>query len=209
MIRLLTIVTVILISTMSVGGRDEHGLPQGGADNDTLIRLAKKSFELSEAGWNLDTLFLVSGSRFFYYPFGGFKSISSFQRATRSVFAIRMEILNSNDSGSPIDTLFRFECDHSYVKCFLAKGPEETNRLEIVSARVVDSKVRFGNGIHIGISKSEFMREFFSPLPENILGRIRVVQIASVRTGIWHYYTFNREHLTPIVLDTDFQFPKD
>ncbi len=192
------------------GGGCRQNPPAAGLDSDEIIRLAKPTLELSEVALNQDTLVLVSGAKFFFHPFGDFTSVDAFERATKSLFTLRREIFKEPPgSDSPETILFRFSYSGSFVKCILPDDQESSRQLEIVSARILDSSVQFLNGVHTGISKAELLQHFFSSFPEDLGSQIKVVEVVTVLTGMWHYYDCSTGGLSCIVLDTDYQLPKD
>lgn len=151
-----------------------------------------------------DTLIISSDDDFLDYPFGCFKQVSDLSHRL-NYLKHKQEVYQ--EYGEEVK-LERFYSDNSFIKFYLVERfIDNKTRYEIVSARIFDEEIILSNGIHVGITRSDF----FSSLPESIKGDmsgIRVVKIFWDVLGITHYYYISNT-LTSIIIDTDFLVNKN
>jgi hypothetical protein len=185
-------------------------LSQKSNEIDNLKSFATKELELNELRINQDTLIIVSDNRFYYYPFGFFKQVTAFEKATKRIFKRKTEQeFPYADSSFPKEKIFRFTYKESYLKCFIPKNDEFYTGFEIIYGKITNSGIRFNNGIEVGISKASMLNKFFNRFPNDLAETINVIEVESSLLGMWHYYTFVNQKLVSITLDTDYQFPKE
>lgn len=159
-----------------------------------------KLFDFDIVEFNIigDTLKIVSTSDFLYYPFGVFKNEKEFSNQ----YLFMSEAVDCIG----LYRLFRFSYKESSAKFWFN---EETGRLELVSAKVIDNSVVLNNEVKIGISKSDFIELFTKEIKYEQIKEVKVIELISGVLGCWHYYNFENEVLTSFYFNTDYQFDKN
>jgi len=143
-----------------------------------------------------DTLWIASGDKFLYYPFGIYKNID--ELAVVYSFMNRKSLLNNNRL---LDNLY---FNRSSIVTML--DTDDSKKIEIVYAKILDSNIVLSNGIKVGLDKSGFLNYFSIPLQKSEWDKIHIVVLESALTGIWHYYYFSNDKLDSILFRTDYQF---
>lgn len=166
---------------------------------DSLNKWVKKDLEVQEIKVTGDTLKLISEDFYFYYPFGKYKYIDSI-RLKYPLFKFNLEI---DTTQGQKDKLYRMVYKDSFVK--FAKS-DETGRIEIVYARILDNNIVALRGLRVGLTKDVFFEKLFDRSVK--LDKINNVKIISALDGIWHYYHFNRDTISSIILNTDYTYYK-
>src|ERR1700741_486608 len=146
---------------------------------DSLQSYTRKGFEVFEVEIAEDTLRLISGSDYLYYPFGVFHQISYLTKEQKGSSITRHRHKISYDSTRII--LYEMKHGKSCVKFLQGEG----RKFEIVSGGIRDDKIILRNKIRKGISQKDFLRIFFQNSMIKSLAQIRVVEMESALTGIW------------------------
>jgi len=155
-----------------------------------------EKIEVSDYAMKNDTLWVLSGDTFLYYPFGIYTNIDELAVAysfmnRKSLFVNNTLLDNLYFNGSSIVTVL----DTSSV-----------SNVEVVYAKIVDTNIVLTNGIKVGLDKSEFMSYLPISLQKNEWDKIHVVVLESELLGIWNYYYFSNNKLDSILFITDYQF---
>jgi hypothetical protein len=143
-----------------------------------------------------DTLWVVSGDEFLYYPFGIYEDLNEF--AAPYSFMNVSPLISDN---SLLDILY-FE-RNSIVTVF---DVENTGKIEIVYVKILDSTIVLSNGIKVGLDKSEFMRYIPVTFQQSEQDIIHVVLLQSELLGIWNYYYFSNNKLDSILFISDYEY---
>ncbi|MFA6248920.1 MAG: hypothetical protein WC615_18395 [Mucilaginibacter sp.] len=156
----------------------------------------KDTSKTTEVTFIKDTLNIVSRDRFLYYPFGEFDTIKNIKSIlSSSNFKIKkLPRLGENDSV----TAFQFSSGSSYIN-FL-KGTE-SGKMELLSGKITNGVWKLKNGIKTGMSKRQFLNQFFGDVPDI---DIKYIRMESLVLGILHYYTFQNDKLVSIAFKTDY-----
>jgi hypothetical protein len=163
-----------------------------GVESDDIKNKIRPAFELYTYRISADTLSLVFNGKFLYYPFGQINSLKDLRSKYPNLY--------KNKGGE--NYLVK---ENSYVKFFY--DPDH-KAFEIVYAKIADPIFEFTNGIRTGMTKKELFDVYFSS-PPNSMDRIKILQLEHAIVGIWHYYRFEDNILTSLVLDTDYQIDKN
>ncbi|WP_316788845.1 hypothetical protein [Pedobacter frigoris] len=155
------------------------------------------NMDIQQVEFHRDTLSFVTTGWFFYYPYGKHATIASFRKAYPQFTVIEEKASLNNDAM----LLYRVKQKNSFVK--LIYQPD-TERMEIVSAKINDTEFTFKNGVKIGMQKEDFIKEFFSH-PFSLKG-YNHIKIISALDGINHNYHFEDNTLRSIELKTDYMF---
>lgn len=115
---------------------------------------------------------------------------------------MKLEIQNTN-TPSGVVKLYRLKYKDNFVKFY----ENDVHRMDIVYGKIVDPAVSFENGLKIGETKADFLKRYFKK--EVYLKQVNNIKISSVVAGIIHYYHFENEKLSSIVIDSDYQLEKD
>jgi hypothetical protein len=168
-----------------------NGFGQG-TSSDDIRKKIRPTFDLTDYRLAGDTLTLVSTDKFLYYPFGVFDNVKKLKEKYQSLY---------KEKGGES---YLVNAD-SYVKFFY---DVDKKAFEIVYARITNSLFTLTNGTKSGITKKELFDKFFVTPPDN-LDKIKVLELQSGLMGIWHYYHFDKDVLTSLILDTDYQIDKN
>lgn len=176
-------------------------------DIKCLKNNAKDSKELNHIFLKKDTLHIVAGCDLLYNPFGQFKSFVDFKKSYPNLLNYKIELFHSyNDSDNDMDTLYKIMVKDSYIKFINVDYTEDEdyskNRMMLVSAKIDNPEIEFLTGIKVGITQKQFVEKFFNK--NCFLGKVRVIEMESVLTGMWHYYCFDNGLLKEINIKTDF-----
>ncbi|NOS94399.1 MAG: hypothetical protein HOP30_20995 [Cyclobacteriaceae bacterium] len=153
---------------------------------------AKESLELNDYNFTDDTLKLVASTKFLYYPFGEFHHVKELKKNFINVQYTEKE-------GLPYVI-----AANSYIKFFY---DVDKDSFELVYAKISNPNFVMTNGIKIGMTKKELFDTYFTEAIDK-MDSIKVLTVESALVGIWHYYTFEKNILVSICLDTDYQLNK-
>lgn len=167
---------------------------------DSLSKWTKKEFRAEDLQIIGDTLKIVSGAHYLYYPFGKHKELASVQSIFKNFKLSVKTDTTFNNSGTKV---FKFIYRNSFVK--LVKEAE-TGYMEIVYADIVDSEIPLFADIKTGMKKEAYFRVFFNKTTQ--LNSINNVKMISLVYGISHCYHFNGDTLSSVIMDTDYQLEK-
>lgn len=152
--------------------------------------------EVSDFAIKNDTLWIVSGDKFLFYPFGIHSSID--ELAVVYPFMKRKSLIINN---TLLDNLFLKQ--NSIVTVL---DTDNSGKIEIVYAKITDSTIILSNGIKIGLDKFEFMNYLPVSLQKSEWNTIHIVLLESDLLGIWNYYFFNNNKLDSVLFISDYQF---
>jgi hypothetical protein len=157
--------------------------------------------EIEDYAIKNDTLWILSGDDFLYYPFGIYQDIN--KMAAAFPFMNRTRLKSSNT------VLHNLYYKKSSIVMFLDESHPDmdekgTGNMETVYAGIADPEITLANGIKVGLNKSEFAPCLSVRLPEAEWSKINVVLLESVLLGVWNYYYFSNS-LDSIVFKTDYQ----
>jgi hypothetical protein len=159
---------------------------------DDIRHKIRPTFNLTDYRISGDTLTLVSTDKLLYYPFGVFDNVKKLKGQYQTLY---------KEKGGQS---YLVNAD-SYVKFFY---DDDKKAFEIVFARITNSNFKLTNGTKTGMTKKELFEKFFVTSPA-ILDKIKILELESALTGIWHYYQFDKDVLTSFRLDTDYQLDKN
>ena len=168
--------------------------------SDSLDVFFKKQYEIEYYKIGKDTLEIVSGSDFLYYPLGSCQGAACL-KSKLPKFAFQTEI---DATDEPVNLEWG-TFNNSFIK--MIYDPEK-KRMQIVSGKIVDPEVVFTNGIRPGISKERFMSLFIKDHSFTKGSRPKIVQLTSVVNGISHIYSFEDNALKSIEFNTDYVLNK-
>ncbi|TSD67542.1 hypothetical protein FFF34_009170 [Inquilinus sp. KBS0705] len=170
-------------------------------DTSSLRKMLEKTLrqpnDFYEILFNHDTLKLISGVDYLYYPFGKHADVNAIiKQVTNST----LKNIRLSSAGGDTTGLTEIETSKSRMKLFY---DIEQNRQQIVSADINDNNFHLKNKIEIGISKEYFFNVFFNKPP---LIPTNIIKLISVVDGIKHYYYFKNNRLVKITMITDYTF---
>ena len=103
---------------------------------------------------------------------------------------------------------YLIQIKNNYIEVFVAEDYCGRNdfAVNIVNAEIKDNTIVIVNCIKTGMTKQSFI-EMLNLANTNNLNKIKVIELISVLTGIWQYYTFNESDiLTKIEIKSDYVF---
>lgn len=166
--------------------------------SDSIQNFIKPEFETIQTSIRGDTLSIASTSDFLYHPFGKFSDINAFVKKYEWNYKDVLKSEIKSDS-----RLFRVTSNNSSIMLLL---DDEQKSLEIVGGNINDTSILLVNGIRINMSYSSFLNVFFISVPKVISKDIRIIELESGLTGIWHYYSFADNKLKSIVFRSNYVF---
>ena len=173
--------------------------------DNSSIQQSNQTLKYDEYVFVKDTMKISSNDDLLDYPFGCFKAESDLSHRLNNL-KHKQEVYQENGEVVKLD---RYYSGNSFIKFYLVERYGDNKiRYEIVSAKIHDSQIVLSNGVHVGMSKTDF----FTRLPATIkcnMSEINVVKFYWDVLGISHYYYFNNDTLTSIMIDTDFLVNKN
>ena len=171
-------------------------------DTSELRKLLEKSqkpnADIPEILFNDDTLKIVTGITYLYYPFGKHSDIKDIEGFVRTGIVKKLSLKNLLVEGNSAQ-ITQISTKNSIVKFTY---DEETLRQEIVSAIIRDNNFPFIENIRIGMSKEDFLSLLFNHPPKVPEDTIKLISLVE---GIKHYYIFAHNKLSEIRMVTDYQ----
>jgi hypothetical protein len=159
----------------------------------------KTSFDFNSVGKSKgDTLELVTCSDYVYFPFGKINSKKELKTSLLKDFST-VDRIDSLDNGVFEFQILKF--NSSKLILFFDNDPEATISSYIIKGEINDKDVRFRNNLTIGISKKDFINEFFDLFPKELIDKYNVIVFESCVTGLNHVYTFEDKKLNSIRFD--------
>lgn len=159
----------------------------------------KPSFEFNSLGKAKgDTLDLVTCSDYVYFPFGKINNKNELKNSLLKDFNT-VDRIDSLDNG-----FFEFQIlknNSSRLILFFDKDPEAVISSYIFKGEIYDKNVQFVNKVAIGMSKKDFVNEFFDVFPNELIDKYNVIILESCVTGLIHVYTFTNNQLNSIRYD--------
>jgi len=144
-----------------------------------------------------DTLMILSGDSFFYYPFGKHSTVESFLKANPQWTINHRKLV---DSSITLYKLFYYNSNLSIIRS------EDTELVEIVNVSIIYPGIDLSNGMHVGMNKNYFFKLFFPSVNKDVVKGILVVKVKSALDGIWNDYYFKGDTLNNISFKTDYTF---
>lgn len=158
----------------------------------------KTDFEGLKAFKQNDTLFIVSTNDFLYHPFGRFSNADEFCKKYKwTSQAVPQSETKSNMALKKV----------SKNKSSMLLVRDSVNMLmEIVGGTINGNDITTINGIEIGMNYNDLISIFFQTIPACIKTNIKVIQLESGLTGIWHFYKIDKNKLVTITFRSDYVF---
>ena len=153
--------------------------------------------EILDFHFSIDTLWIVSTSNFFFYPFGKYHNLHELSNAY--LFMKKRIEYDTHSRDYSNEPLNRFTYNQSYIKFFY---DDEKKTMEIISAKIFDKKISLINHVQIGITKSVFIQKFTNTISPEQIKNTHVIAFASGLYGIWHYYNFEGDTLKSFWINT-------
>ena len=156
----------------------------------------KSSFALNSiVNSSGDTLYLVTCSKYVYYPFGDIKS----EVDLKSSFLGGFSITTKKDDAKTELEILKLHTN----KLILSFDGDTTNTMTsyIVQGEINERGVNFINGIEIGITKADFFKRFFTFFPKKLESKYKTVIFESCVTGIKHVYSFDDNKLHSVTFN--------
>jgi hypothetical protein len=163
------------------------------SSNNTITSKLER-IEISDYAVRNDTLWILSGDKFLYYPFGVHKDVD--ELTAIYPFLSKQQLLNNK-----LDNLY-----FNRTSIIFVPDIDNSKNLEIVYVKIADPDIVLVNGMQVGLNKSEFMNYLSTSLLINDWEKINVVVLESELLGVWNYYYFSNTILDSIVFKTDYQF---
>lgn len=148
-----------------------------------------------------DTCKVVSFGSYFYTCYGEFRNPLELQNR----YLIEKELIHLNSDNFKIDTLYRIVKGNSFIKYIYGHSPEEAALMQIVSARIIGSELSMTNGLKIGMSKSSALKMLFGKKYNANLRKVNNYQIITSLDGLWINLEFNKNRLSKISINSDYQ----
>lgn len=168
--------------------------------SDSLNVFFKKQYEVEYYKRGIDTLEIVSGSEYPYYPFGHCRDVASL-KSHFPTFTFQSE----KDSTAEPMVLQRGTYKNSFIKLVY---DTDKKQMQIVSGKIADSGITLPNGIFVGMSRQQLLNVFLKSERFVKDKQFRIVQITSVVDGIRHFYTLEGNGLKSIEFNTDYTLNK-
>jgi len=152
--------------------------------NNTIeLKVSSKQEKIEVSSYIVkgDTLWVVSGDQFLYYPLGVHKTIG--ELSTIFPFMNKKQLLN-NDV-----VLNNLYFNRSSIVTVLDMN--DSGNIEVVYVKISDSDIALVNGIKVGLNKSEFMNYLSISLQKSEWDKINIVILESELLGVWNYYYFS------------------
>lgn len=177
-------------------------IPKARTTKEIIVSIENKfkAEQVENIKINKDTLSFVSVGWFYYYPLGKFDKIEDVQK-DYPIFSLKIEDIKEENE---TNRLYRMIFKQSFIKLFYQP---DTELMEIVSGKIQDKEIEFVDGIRVGVTKEKFLATLFNEKVD--LKEIQVFRIYSALDGINHTYSFDKNILKTIFLDTDYMLPKD
>ena len=158
--------------------------------------LPKSSFALNSiVNSSGDTLYLVTCSKYVYFPFGDIKSEVDLKSSLLRGFSI-----TPKKAGAKTE-LEILKLHTNKLILFFDDDSTTTMTSYIVKGEINERGVNFINGIEIGITKADFFKRFFTFFPEKLENKYKTVIFESCVTGIKHVYSFDDNKLHSVTFD--------
>jgi hypothetical protein len=161
-----------------------------------LENVQLKKIEISDYAIRNDTLWILSGDKFLYYPFGIYKKVDDLKSAYP--FMNRRQLLDNEE----LLNNFYFKRS-SIVSIF--DNESGTGLVEIVYAKISDSEIILANNLQTGLNKLDFFDYLPVQLSIKDQNKIKIVLLESDLLGMWNYYYFSNDVLDSITFTTDYQ----
>jgi hypothetical protein len=175
---------------------------------NTIIDSLSRNFQgvdldMEEDSICFDTLKIVSANcKLLYYPVGRHNDIETFLGSLpKEAFAEKRAKINGGET-------YFIKVKNNYIEVLVGEDYCGISDLavNIVNAEIKNSTMEIANCIRTGMTKQTFF-EALNLINTNDLNEIKVVELISVLSGIWQYYTFNESDiLTKIEIKSDYIF---
>jgi hypothetical protein len=156
-------------------------------------------YEMMKISQSNDTLVLVSGSEFVFYPFGKTLSVSEFSRRMIKGGLKKIDSTIIHD-----EKVFSATSNDGKVTYLNIERAGNLN-VQIVSAWYTTPKLEMKNGIRIGNPKGKVFRVYLAKPEIQQFEKINVLELVSALDGSWHFYTFNKNQLKRIEIRSDYK----
>lgn len=200
-IVMLSIVTLLILQSCQ-SKSDKRSIAQNrneaikvGPDSNNI----KDLIDVDEIDIKNDTLLIVSGSDFLYYPFGVYKNFKIFLQKY-PFMSHKLDVVKDTTSDMMIN-ISRFSFRKSFAN-FMYSG--ETGKLEITSSIIVDSEIKLRHDIFVGMSKSDFFRKINIETNSDQQSKVKIVKFESVVLGVFMIFRFEKDFLNEIITDTNY-----
>ncbi len=169
--------------------------------------MPKDSFDLNEFSIDQsDTLTLVTCSDFVYYPFGKAENQNALAKGVLSEFK---SVSKKKSISSYLVKYNSLSLKSSRLVLYFDNDPEATINGYIFKGEVNDPEVRFINKTKIGLSKKDFISQFFNSFPADVLNKYNVIVFESCVTGSKQVYIFKDDVLKQILFSSYSQWDLD
>ncbi|WP_303310606.1 hypothetical protein [Hymenobacter sp. BT730] len=206
-------ICVLVSSACSIENKNEQALPaqttltKPKAEMDALIYISrldseeterlsavvKQEHQLNTLMAHNDTVILVLENRALFFPLGKYPSLS----AIRNQYLQLTHQVNGNEEIST---------DEMHISADTVKFIKTNEEAEvyIVAGRITGTSLKLANGVMVGMSKNDFLKQYFSHIPQLLVQGGQVIELVSALDGIKHYYTFRNQKLTAIEFTSDY-----
>ena len=149
--------------------------------------------DITEVTLKKDTLQLLCGVRYLYYPFGRFKTIDQLKMSLKN-----FTFHTGRRDDAELDT-----AEYRDSKIIFVYDDGDHRSMEIVNGIIKDNDCGLLLGMKVGMKKKELIYKFIKEIDEGDYKSIKVLELISVVDGMWHYYTIEADTVKSIEFVTD------
>jgi hypothetical protein len=163
------------------------------AETERLSTAVKQKYQLNTLMAQHDTVTIVLENRELFFPLGKYSSLP----AVRNQYLQFIHRING-DAEISTDEMYSGVDTVKFIKT------NEDAEVHIVAGRITSASLKLANGVGIGMNKNDFLKQYFSHIPQLLVQGGQVIELVSALDGIKHYYTFNNRKLTSIEFTSNY-----
>lgn len=187
--------------------------------NNGIFQIKTESTELSDSlkdNWTLskseiieireDTLVIVSTDDFLYYPFG---KIQEIDLLNERLLNLHPKIISSENRK---DLVYSYKGNELQFLKFTDISDDniefdpENEFIQVFSVNIVNDGIALDHNIKAGMNRHKLLN-IMNVSDSYNFNDIKIIELVSGLTGIWHYYVFDEDVLSEIIIKTDYYFP--
>ena len=193
------LLALALVATLSVGYAQQVS---SRAKAMRMMTYAKSEYMVKDVKVYTDTMTVYSLSEYVIYPFGKWETVEDYITDCQLQWYREIGYKKYFDSMEvSVNTLKRV--DDSFIDFYRAIN---TNRVEILEAKITDQEVTMFNGLHTGMTKQEVFSTYFAKYPKSYTVDINVLKVMSGANEVAQIYTFAGNKLRHIQVRSDYRY---
>jgi hypothetical protein len=211
--QLILFITLLLSAACSTKQKNEQALPaqatltKSKAETDTttyisrldsaeterLSAAVKQEYQLNTLMAQHDTVTIVLENRELFFPLGKYSSLPAVRNQYLQ-FVHRVD----GEAEISIDEMYNGIDTVKFIKT------NEDAEVHIVAGKITSASLKMANGVGIGMSKNDFLKQYFSHIPQVLVQGGQVIELVSALDGIKHHYSFNNRKLISIEFTSNY-----